>query len=61
VHVALERGLVTLSEVQAVVNVDSIGRRYAPNATQPDPRFRSLVSALVRKVHQESFDGVSKP
>jgi glyoxylase-like metal-dependent hydrolase (beta-lactamase superfamily II) len=61
VHAALERGLVTLSEVQAVVNVDSIGRRYSPNAAQPDPRFRSLVTALVRKVHQESFDGVSKP
>jgi cyclase len=61
VHAALERGLVTLSEVQAVVNVDAIGRQYAPNATQPDPRFRALVSALVRKVHQESLDGVSKP
>jgi len=61
VHAALERGLVTLSEVQAVVNVDSIGRLYSPNATQPDPRFRSLVAALVRKVHQESLDGVSKP
>jgi glyoxylase-like metal-dependent hydrolase (beta-lactamase superfamily II) len=61
VHAALERGLVTLSEVQAVVNVDSIGRQYTPNATGPDPRFRQLVSALVRKVHQESLDGVSKP
>ena len=61
VHAALERGLVTLAEVQAAVNVDSIGRRYTPNATEPDPRFRSLVSALVRKVHQESLDGVSRP
>ena len=61
VHGALERGLVTLTEVQAAVNVDSIGRQYAPNATAPDPRFRSLVAALVRKVHQESFDGVVKP
>ena len=61
VHAALERGLVTLAEVQAVVNVDSIGRQYTANATQPDPRFRTLVSALVRKVHQESLDGVSKP
>ena len=61
VHAALERGLVTLSEVQAVVNVDSIGRRYSPNASQPDPRFRSLVSALVKRVHQESLDGVVKP
>ncbi len=61
VHAALERGLVTLTEVQAVVNVDSIGRRYTPNATEPDPRFRQLVSALVRKAHQESLDGVAKP
>jgi glyoxylase-like metal-dependent hydrolase (beta-lactamase superfamily II) len=61
VHAALERGLVSLTEVQAAVNVDSIGRRYTPNAVEPDPRFRPLVSALVRKVHQESLDGVSRP
>jgi len=61
VHAALERGVVTLSDVQAVVNVDSIGRRYTPNATEPDPRFRQLVSALVRKEHQEALDGVSRP
>ena len=61
VHAALERGLVTLSEVQAVVNVDAIGRQYTPNATAPDPRFRQLVSALVRKAHQEALDGVSRP
>jgi len=61
VHGALERGLVTLAEVQAAVNVDSIGRRYTPNETGPDPRFTSLVAALVRKVHQESLDGVSRP
>jgi glyoxylase-like metal-dependent hydrolase (beta-lactamase superfamily II) len=61
VHAALERGLVKLSEVAPTVNVDAIGRQYAPNATQPDPRFRDLVSALVRKVHQESLDGVLKP
>ena len=61
VHAALERGIVPLSEVQKVVNVDSIGRRYSPNAAEPDARFRTLVAALVRKVHQESFDGVVKP
>ena len=61
VHAALQRGVVPLSEVQAVVNVDSIGRLYTPNATEPDPRFRALVSALVRKVHQEALDGVSRP
>ena len=61
VHAALERGVVTLHEVQAVVNVDEIGRRYAPNAPVPDPRFQALVSALVRKAHQEALDGVSRP
>ena len=61
VHAALQRGVVPLAEVQAVVNVDSIGRLYTPNATEPDPRFRALVSALVRKVHQEALDGVSRP
>jgi glyoxylase-like metal-dependent hydrolase (beta-lactamase superfamily II) len=61
VHAALERGLVSVSDVQAVIDVDSIGRRFSPNATDPDPRFRALVSALVRKVHQEALDGVSKP
>jgi glyoxylase-like metal-dependent hydrolase (beta-lactamase superfamily II) len=61
VHAALERGLVTLADVQAAVNVDAIGRKYTPNATEPDPRFKTLVSALVRKVHQESLDGVSRP
>lgn len=61
VHAALERGIVSLGDVQGAVNVDAIGRQYTPNATGPDPRFRSLVSALVRKVHQESLDGVSKP
>jgi cyclase len=61
VHAALERGIVSLAEVQAVVNVDSIGRQYSPGATAPDPRFRTLVTALVRKVHQEALDGVVKP
>jgi cyclase len=61
VHAALERGLVTLSEVQAVVNVDSIGRQFTPGSATVHPRFQPLVTALVRKVHQEAFDGVVKP
>jgi len=60
VHAALERGLVSGPEVQAAVNVDAIGRQYAPNAPQPDPRFRTLVAALVRKAHQEALDGVAR-
>lgn len=58
VHSALERGIIPLGDVQAAVNVDSIGRRYTPGSSAVDPRFRSLVAALVRKVHQESLDGV---
>jgi glyoxylase-like metal-dependent hydrolase (beta-lactamase superfamily II) len=60
VHSALERGIIPLTEVQAAVNVDAIGRQYAPDAPQPDPRFRALVAALVRKVHQEALDGVTR-
>ena len=58
VHSALEWGIIPLGDVQAAVNVDSIGRRYTPGSSAVDPRFRSLVAALVRKVHQESLDGV---
>ena len=58
VHSALERGIIPLGDVQAAVNVDSIGLQYTPGATIVDPRFRAVVTALVRKVHQESLDGV---
>ena len=58
VHSALEWGIIPLGDVQAAVNVDSIGRRHTPGSSAVDPRFRSLVAALVRKVHQESLDGV---
>lgn len=61
VHAILERGFLPLSEVQKLVNVDSIGRLYSPGAASPTPEFQGLVSALVRKVHQESLDGVSRP
>jgi cyclase len=58
VHSALERGIIPLGDVQAAVNVDSIGRQYTSGSATVDPRFRTLVAALVRKVHQESLDGV---
>lgn len=58
VDAALSRGLVSLAEVQVVVNVDEIGRRYSPGASEPAPRFRTLVTTLVRKAHQEALDGV---
>lgn len=57
-HAALERGLTTTEAVQAVVDVDAIGRRYfAPGAPLPES-FRSWVNTVVRKTVQEAFDGV---
>ncbi len=58
VHAAMESGTTLLADVQAKVNVDAIGRRYP--GEWPNPRFASLVSALVRKAHQEALDGVSR-
>ena len=60
VHAAMERGITKLAEVEAAVNVDAIGVRYTPGATTPDPRFKSLVSRLVKKAAQESLDGVER-
>lgn len=57
VHAALERGLFKLEDVQAAVDVDSIGVQYTPGAATPGPDFKRLVATLVRKVYQESLDG----
>jgi cyclase len=59
VHGALMGGRVTLSEVKAAVDVDAIGRQFTPDSARPSPEFESLVSALVKKVHQESLDGAA--
>ena len=59
VHAALARGLVTLSEVQAAVDVDAIGRRYPGSGPTPSPPFGKLVGWLVRKAHQEAPDGAA--
>lgn len=60
VHAALEHGAVTMAEVQAAVNVDSIGRQYTPGASLPHADFKPLVTSLVRKVYQESLDGIGR-
>jgi cyclase len=56
VHAALERGLVKLSQVQAVVNVDRIGLEYAPGAPLPED-FHLVVGLLAKKAMQEALDG----
>lgn len=57
-HAAMERGIVTTEGVQAQVNVDAIGLRYPKVSEGRLPDFRAWVNVLVRKVVQESFDGV---
>jgi glyoxylase-like metal-dependent hydrolase (beta-lactamase superfamily II) len=58
VHAALERGVFRIDEVQAAVNVDALGARFTPGATAPGDGFKRWVSIVVRKVVQESLDGV---
>jgi cyclase len=57
-HAALERGLTTTEAVQATVNVDAIAQRYFAAGTPLPASLRPWVNTLVRKVVQESFDGV---
>jgi len=59
VHAALERGVIGVDAVIAAVNVDSLGRRYQPNAPL-NPNFKQWVAALARRVYQESLDGVAR-
>jgi glyoxylase-like metal-dependent hydrolase (beta-lactamase superfamily II) len=58
VHAALERGLVKLSQVQPAVDVDRIGREYAPGAPLPED-FHLVVSYLTKKAMQEAVDGAA--
>ena len=58
VHSALERGLVTLKQVQAAVNVDQIGREYAPGAPLSED-FPVVVAYLSKKAMQEALDGAA--
>ncbi len=57
-HAALERGLTTVEAVQAVVDVDAIGRKYLDPGTPLPESFRPWVGTVVRKTVQEAFDGV---
>ena len=56
VHAALERGVVTLEQVQAAVNVDQIGLAYAPGL-RPSGDFHRWVATFSKKAMQEALDG----
>ena len=58
VHASLERGLVTLKEVQAAVDVDGIGREYSPGAALSD-EFPLVVGMFAKKAMQEALDGAA--
>jgi glyoxylase-like metal-dependent hydrolase (beta-lactamase superfamily II) len=60
VHAATERGLTTLSEVQAAVNLDAIARRYTGRVAADDARFKAVTGGLIRKALQETYDGVAR-
>ena len=60
VHAATERGVTSLADVQAAVNVSAIAQRYPGNVAANDARFTLIVAALVRKVLQETYDGVER-
>lgn len=53
---ALESGRFRLDDVQAAVDVDSIGREYNPHAALSED-FRPWVGTLTRKAMQEALDG----
>jgi len=56
VHAALDRGVQRLEEVQAAVNVDSIGNAYAPNGAKSED-FPFVVKGFAKKAMQEALDG----
>jgi hypothetical protein len=58
VHATLERGVFRLDDVQAAVNVDAIGVQFTRGVTAPPEGFKRWVGIVVRKVVQESLDGV---
>ena len=60
VHAATERGVTSLADVQAAVNVSAIAQRYPGKVAADDARFTLIVAALVRKVLQETYDGVTR-
>ena len=60
VHEALERGVFLQDEVIKAVDVDAIGLRYTPGATEVSPGFKRLVATLARKAYLESLDGAGR-
>ena len=58
VHAALRRGVVTLTDVQAAVNADEIGKAYTKDG-KLTADFPLWLKTLAKKVHQEAVDGAA--
>ena len=55
-HAALARGVFQLSELRAAVDVEGIGRDYAPGVPLSDD-FHQVVAKLTEKAAEEALDG----
>ena len=61
VHASLERGALTLSQVQAEVKVDDLRQQFTAGDATLIARFDAVVAALIRKTAQEARDGLALP
>jgi glyoxylase-like metal-dependent hydrolase (beta-lactamase superfamily II) len=61
VHGALQKGMVTLDEVQKAVTVDELRERFTHNDKDLDTRFRERVKALVKIAIREARGGQDLP
>ena len=59
VDAALSRGLVRLPDVQAVINVDELVRRF-PGGEPTAESYRRWQNTLVRKIYLEMLDGAGR-
>ncbi|HSS21695.1 MAG TPA: MBL fold metallo-hydrolase [Pyrinomonadaceae bacterium] len=61
VHEALQKGILTLDEMQKVVTVDQLREKFAHNDKDLDARFRARVKALVKIAVREARGGQDLP
>jgi glyoxylase-like metal-dependent hydrolase (beta-lactamase superfamily II) len=59
VHQALERGLVTLTEVRQAINLEPLRAAFNGGDASLDAEFDRVTGALIGKVFQEAHDGVA--
>jgi glyoxylase-like metal-dependent hydrolase (beta-lactamase superfamily II) len=61
VHLALEKGATRLDQVQSAVKLDDIRAQFTRGDAAQNSRFDAVAAALIRKVAQESRDGLALP